>query len=368
VDYQDRFFLKIFLASKKPQADGQGPYRINCTFDETRQILQQCLDRGMKKLAVMLVGWNQDGHDGMRPTQFPIDQRLGGEQGLKQLLAWCREHDILLGVHDGYRAAYSCSPEFEINDLIRHRTGEYWQSIIWSGGQCHVLCPRVFLDKFVKRDIPVFRELGLYGHHHVDAIGSFMTCHSKDHPVEKRQDYVGYIRQMFEYINQQIGSVSTEMPYGMYFDVVDGFFHSYSKPSKWHRASAVGRYFLDRVVPLLTIVLHGSVNCLESIKAYQDQPLSWLALGMAPQHEVCQRQTKDFGIPAYSQVADTMADIYHLYYGPKGYRPRLSRLTIEGYWEIGDGVTRTLYSDGTEVQVDLNTNSASLSSREKCVS
>lgn len=366
-DYMERFFLKIFMAYKDPQPDGRGPYHAACTFNEARQILEQCLNRGMKKISAVLVGWGHDGHDGACPTRFPVDERLGGEKELKQLLAWCREHDVLLAMHDSYGEVYRLSDEFDEDDLMRHRTGEYWEGIIWSGGQACRSCPSVFLEKHVKRDIPRTRALGLYGHHHIDAVGSFMTCYSEKHPVQKRQEYVGYIRLMFEYISQQMGSVSTEMPFGPYFDVVDGFFHSYSRPSKWHLASPIGMYFYDRIVPLLTVALHGCVNCLESIKTYQDHPLSWLAMGMAPQYEVCYRRSDNFGIPAYNDVAQTMADMYDLYYGNEGYHLRLSRLMIQGHWEIRDGVTRTLYSDGTEVDVDLNSGSASLSSPDACV-
>jgi hypothetical protein len=244
-----------------------------------------------------------------------------------------------------------------------HRSGEYWQSIIWSGGQCHILCPKVFVDKYVKRDLPKFAELGIYGHHHIDAVGSFMTCYSKDHPVEKRAEYVGYIRQMFDLTIEHIGSVSTEMPFGTYFDLVDGFYHSYSNPSAWLKACSVGQYFLDQTVPLLTVVLHGCVNCCESVAKYQDRPLTWLDLGLTPQFEVCQRPTKDFGIPAYDSMADTMAEIYHQYFGEEGYRTRLSRKTIEGRWELGQGVSQTRYSDGTQVLVDMTNNTVQISNQ-----
>jgi hypothetical protein len=271
---------------------------------------------------------------------------------MKRLIQWCKRNDILLGVHDSYGASYTCSPEFNTNDLIRHRTGEYWESIIWSGGQAHLICPNIFVEKHVKRDVPAVRALGLYGHHHIDAVGSFVTCYSKDHPLEKREDYINQVRKMFQITTQIMGSVSTEMPFGPYFDVVDGFFHSFSQPYDFHRASAIGRFFLDKSIPLLSIVVHGSINCGESGGAGS---LLWLDWGLTLQSEVCRRPSPTFGIPSYEAVADALAQNYELYYGSENLVPRLASKWIEGRWEVSPGVHHTRYSDGTLVRVNTTT-------------
>ncbi len=352
LDYRDRFFLKIFMAYKEPQADGHGRYHATCTFAEARMILEDCLQRGIRNLAVMLVGWGIDGHDGMPPTRFPVDERLGGEAAFRELIAWCAENDILLGVHDSYGESYECSPDFDPADVIRNRTGELWQGVIWSGGQVHKTCPGVFVDKHTKRDVPRLRQLGIYGHHHVDAIGSFMTCYSEDHPLPHRADFAGEVRRMFHFIQAEMGSVSTEMPFGPYFEAVDGYFHSYSHPGPWHRASVVGQYFLDRTIPLLSIVLHGSINCGEGAGSLKTDPLFWLDWGLVPTWEVCMTPSESFGIPAYQSVAADFCAIYAQYFGRDNLAAILNPLTIEARWEPSEGVSRTRYSDGTEVLVN----------------
>lgn len=349
LEYRDRYFLKIFMAYKEPAADGHGPYYTTCTFDEAREILEDCLARGIKKLTAILVGWGRDGHDGMPPTRFPVDDRLGGEEAMKRLISWCKEKDILLGVHDSYGAMFPASPEFNTEDLVCHRSGEYWESIIWSGGQVHVICPAVFVEKHVKRDLPAIRNLGVYGHHHIDAVGSFMTCYSKDHPLEKRADYVNGVRKMFEFATQTIGSVSTEMPFGPYFDVVDGFFHSFTHPYKFHRASDVGRYFLDRSIPLVPIALHGSVNCGENIGYHSLHHLDW---GLTLQTEVCVRPSSAYGILTYDRQKEELAKRYELYYGPENLVQRFAGLWIEERRELAADVHTTRYSDGTRVVVN----------------
>lgn len=355
LDFKNRFFLKIFMAYKEPQADGKGTYHVTCNFENTREILEDCLKLGIEGLAVILVGWGQDGHDGMPPTRFPVDERLGGEAAFKKLLAWCKENNILLAVHDSYGAYYSCSPEFNTEDLIRHRSGEYWESIIWSGGQAHIACPSIWVEKHVKRDIPAVRALGVYGHHHIDAVGSFVTCYSKDHPLESRAEFAGQVRRMFQVANEQMGSVSTEMPFGPYFDVVDGFFHTYSSPSSWHRHSPVGRFFLDRSVPLIPIVMHGSANCYESVGQHAKDPLFWLDWGLLPQWEVCWNSAEVFGISSYSKASETLLKVWKIYFGSGGLVDRLNDATIEGRWELSPFVSKTIYSNGLEVIVNAGT-------------
>jgi hypothetical protein len=355
IDYLDRFFLKIFMAYKEPRDDGHGHYHAATTFAQVRDILEACLARGMKRLAVMLVGWGLDGHDGAPPTRFPVDERLGGERGMRDLLAWCREQDILLGVHDSYGMAYSCSPEFDTDDLIRHRTGEYWASVIWSGGRSHMICPAVYVDKHVKRDISHVAALGMHGHHHLDAVGSFMTCHAPAHPMATRTEFINQVRKMFEFASETLGSVSTEYPFGPYFDVVDGLFHSYSTPYAWHLASPVGRYLFDGSIPLLTIVLHGSVNCCEHVAFDDDYLLKLFDIGVSPQYEFSAQSSSEFEIPAYESAADKVAEVYQCTYGTDGLLPRLARLTIEARWELVPGVNMTRYSDGTTITVNYNT-------------
>jgi hypothetical protein len=352
LDYAGRFFLKIFMAYKEPHPEGKGAYHCTCTCDEAREILTQCLSRGMKKLTVVLVGWGQDGHDGKCPTYLPVDERVGGNAKMRELIAWCKAHDILLGVHTSHHyGAYRCSDEFSEDDMAVHRTGECWESVIWSGGQTYRPCPEIALHKYVKRDLPALAALGFHGHHHYDAMGGFMCCYSTRHPVRLRSQYIELIREACREALKTMGGLSTEMPFGQYFGVVDGFFHSHSKPAAFLRACPIGQYFLDRPVPMLAMALHGSHICCEGV-GDRDSLLEMLDLGMAPQCEVCMRPSPSFGIPAYAQKADMLAAAYAFTFGPDGYMNRIGKLDIEGRWELAPGVTRTRYSDGTEVTLN----------------
>ncbi len=352
IDFAGRLFLKIFMAYKDPQPDGRGAYHVGCTFAEARQIVEDCLARGTTRLAVVLVGWGQDGHDGKYPTLLPPDDRVGGEEGMRHFAAWCRRRDVMLGMHTSHSAVYSCSDEFTLDDVVVHRSGEHWQGIVWSGGRVYRVCPQVSLQRYVRRDLPQLAALGIHGHHHYDAVGGFMLCHAPAHPVTSRSHYIDLVREECRVALRTMGSLSTEMPFGQYFDLMDGFFHSFVHPCPWHLASPVGRHFYDHTVPLLSVVLHGSVNCGEAMRPGRAWQLEALDMGVTPQTEVSMRACRPFGIPAYADRADLIAQTYAFFYGESGVQTRLGGAAIVSRRELAPLVSRTCYDNGMVVCVN----------------
>jgi hypothetical protein len=356
LDYSERFFLKIFMGYKEPHPDGKGKYHCTTSCDEVREIIQECLDRGMKKMAVMLVGWGQDGHDGQPPRYFPVDDRVGGEDKMRELIAWSKENDVMLGVHTCFADIYECSPEFDLDDVIRHRSGEAWAGVIWSGGRAHRPCPTA-IRQYVERDMRELSAIGFHGHHHFDAVGGFTLCYSGKHPLTSRSAFIEAVRDNCREAINTLGSVSTEMPFGQYFDVMDGYYHSHSHPANFLRGCPIAKYFLDDIVPLLGIALHGSHNCGESIAQKTpagDKRMAELqSLYLAPSYEVCTRRSPEFGIHPYKGKEAMMADSYAYAFGAEGYMTKFNQLDIEGRWELANGDIKTLYSDGTEVIVNF---------------
>jgi hypothetical protein len=347
VDYRDRFFLKIFMGYKEPTAEGTGQYHSTCTFEETQEILEDLQSRGIKNICAILVGWGIDGHDGKTPTRFPVDERLGGEEGMRALTAWCKEQDIMLGVHDSYGGSYTCSEEHNTDDLIHHRSGEYWESVIWSGGQCHRICPEVYLEKHVKRDIPMISNLGIHGHHHIDAVGAFMPCYSQDHPLTLRSANIACNREMFKVATGTIGSVSTEMPFGSYFDVVDGFYHSYTHLFSWFRGCKAAQ-FSDGLIPLLALATHGSIKSMHSVSG-KIELAHMAAYGLTPQAEVCVRPSPLFGVPAYDDAKERIVQSYELFYGESGLSTLTESREIVAIYEPAPDVRRICYEGNIEI-------------------
>ena len=80
--------------------------------------------------------------------------------------------------------------------------------------------------------------------------------------------------------------------------------------------------------------------------------LELLDLGLAPRYEVCMRPSPEFGIPAYDDKADMLADAYDFSFGPEGYMHRTGKLDIDARRDLAPGVSRTRYSGGTQATVN----------------
>ena len=64
--------------------------RVACTFDRVKDIIDELKNQGVDKAQICLVGWNKSGHDGRWPQIFPVEEKLGGEKKLKELIQYAK--------------------------------------------------------------------------------------------------------------------------------------------------------------------------------------------------------------------------------------------------------------------------------------
>jgi len=131
--------------------------------------------------------------------------------------------------------------------------------------------------------------------------------------------------------------------------------------SDFLRACPIAKHFLDDVVPLLGIALHGSHNCGESIfpKYFKNDPEKLApylkhmqSLHLTPSYEVCMRPSPEFGIPAYEGKEEIMAQAYQATCGPKGYVGKYNQVDIQGHWDLGEGRVKVRYENNIEITID----------------
>ncbi|MCJ8330246.1 MAG: hypothetical protein HRT89_12755, partial [Lentisphaeria bacterium] len=97
VDYMlGAYIMKMFhgmqpmgmMAGEKNDLSSKEPFISTLTFDEARSNLQKLKAAGVDQILTQSVGWNPRGHDGMWPSRFPIEPRLGGEKAFCELIKW----------------------------------------------------------------------------------------------------------------------------------------------------------------------------------------------------------------------------------------------------------------------------------------
>jgi hypothetical protein len=65
--------------------------------------LSKLKNLGIDRVATLSVGWNARGHDGLYPTRFPIEERLGGEAAFREMIKLGREIGYQCSVHDNFQ-------------------------------------------------------------------------------------------------------------------------------------------------------------------------------------------------------------------------------------------------------------------------
>jgi len=252
------FLMKIMQGYKQSSLDGRGAYQSATTFGEARQMIESMREDGITSfLTAQMVGWNYEGHDGSYPTRFPINPVEGGETEFRRLIEWGHDENVCISAHDNYSDSYHVSPDFSFDDVIVLRDGRHWRNIPWSGGFNWRLCPLQSLEH-ARRDLPRMRELGMEGNYYLDAIASFMTCHSHHHSANRAQMYNAFIR-LLQMTRETFGTVSTEVACAPYFPYIDGVYMDGDE----HFLDAFTPFrkqWVDETVPFAAIVLHNSVR------------------------------------------------------------------------------------------------------------
>lgn len=82
---------------------------------------------------VHLWGWQFKGKDTGYPAVNVVDERIGGYDGLMQVMERGRTHNATVTLSDNYDDAYKSSPAWNEDYIARRPDGQLWQSRPWTG-------------------------------------------------------------------------------------------------------------------------------------------------------------------------------------------------------------------------------------------
>ena len=227
---------------------------VAATFSRVKQLAEELYKKGTKGVELQLVGWNISGHDGRYPEVLPADPRLGGNEGLKDLIDYVKSIGYRISLHTNCLDAYEIANNFSFDDMVISNNGKHLQCGHYSGGDAYHICPskqkeiaKEYLDKIEEE----FKPNGL---HFSDVISLVMPdlCTSTIHPCSTLQA-VEYEIDTMKYIKETMGGFSSEggidfswkyLDYGLYLSFGTGFG---AKPLP----------LIDRSVPLQELTIHG---------------------------------------------------------------------------------------------------------------
>ncbi|MFH0796576.1 MAG: DUF5696 domain-containing protein [Candidatus Omnitrophota bacterium] len=358
--FHNVFMLTILFGHKRIQANGRGYLQKFLSYSEAEKLLVRMNEAGMDKVNIRLAGWNRQGHDGMYPTVFPIETKFGRIKEFKKLLEQAKKLGYRIAVHINYGDCYKGSPEWDPEFVMKNKDGTLRGGPIWAGGQSYKACPQAMLGRFVKRDLPKLKSLGLNGAIYFDVV--LLTpfcCYDKKHPLT-RKGYCLAVKKYLNYAKSLFGAVQTE--YGIsellgtvnYLSYVPAY--DWKPVSTWaHTTELYQKGLAHKGIPLDCIVYHGIIQYSLTNTSSPDEEearlefLHALETGALPKDEWRDNNPRTRIPNEASQYQVICKKLGHLQFE-----------FIEDHKELAPQVFGTKYSDGTWVVVNYSNKKATV--------
>ena len=235
--------------------ENEPPLKVDISFDRFMEIMRNMKNAGIEKAEVCSVGGTAGGFDGRFPDVLPIPEEFGGEQKYREAVAFGKSLGYQMTVHFATTCMYQISKEWNPDFICVKQDGSLLKQQISAGGRVYRLCPRVYLDHFIKRDWQTFLNLGFKGTHHIDVLSCIMPyrCFSKTHPLNSKQS-AECMNEIAKYSREVFGSFGSEGSFdwlapNLDFVLYTSFFPRSAEPEK----------MVDKNVPFWQLVYHGII-------------------------------------------------------------------------------------------------------------
>ena len=318
------------------------------TFAQAGENLKRLHTAGVSRIYTQSVGWNPRGHDGLFPTRFPVEERLGGEAGFRSLIKLGQSLGFMMQVHDNQMMAVSASPDFKPDLLVHDIHGEPMITGCWGGGITYARSAAAHSDEEIERSNRQIQSLGIAGHFYLDGMGNPLYVNYNKARPGARSAYAASVNRFLDLGKRIFGSVGTECGFmycALHADTIvtpGEIWHMKTCNPKWDITQ-----LMEKRVPLWQLALHGlvSVECLD---------MSWtgvmrtILFGERP-------RTEWSAEPGIMPVLDDKM-IARLKANYDLSVAKFSYLQLEEMTEhrfVADGVESTKYADGSEVVADF---------------
>ena len=272
---------------------------VAVTFDKLIELMDKVKASGIEKAEFCLVGWNKSGHDGRWPQYFPVEERLGGEEGLKKAIAHAKELGYKIVAHTNSSDAYTIADIYSENLIVKKADGSVDTGTTWSGGKMHRVCAHEAI-KYTKKNLDKLKELGFNGMHYIDVISVVRPyyCYDKKHPATRKDTAILW-KEMLKYSRELFGGCASEGSYDIVAEDID--FALYCGFMKFKRPQLD---FTFKYIPLWELVYHGAVMACPSSELVnvgiieKDMQLKFIEFGGRPAmyiHSRFVKESKDRG-------------------------------------------------------------------------
>ncbi len=165
------------------------PVLVEHTFDDMKDMMRRAKEIGIEKAEMCLVGFQQGGHDGPFPDLFPADERFGGQDKMREAIAYGKSLGYRMNLHINQNNFYRSARRWNLADVAKDVDGEPLKYTVYPAGQVYRTCWEVICNRYCDTDIADIADMGINGLFHVDVTSAIQpgVCHDPRHPHNRRE-------------------------------------------------------------------------------------------------------------------------------------------------------------------------------------
>ncbi|WP_248549539.1 DUF5696 domain-containing protein [Paenibacillus odorifer] len=338
------------------------------TFKQIKDMIDQYQAEGVTQLEITIEGWSKNGLYGNQPEQFPVEKKLGGNKGLKELQEYAAGKGVNLYLKANYVKPYQDSNGVKASrDAVRGINREvlkqyvYYLSTRWNTDDYFYLMKPSVIAKRSNAELSKFQDLGVKGVQ-FEHFGSLLYSDEDNKSNTDRQltedTYVNALD------NFRKGELNTAVDYG--------FAYTLGHVNRIDQVPLDSSQFVytDRAIPFYQLVLHGLVPYTASpVNLYDDsrnQTLRALEYGALPSYELTYAPTSDLQRTMAdrlfsSSLENWLAPSVQNYLALKEVYDSISNQQMTNHEQLQSKVFRTTYANGVSIIVNYNEQSVDVS-------
>ena len=231
--------------------------QVNISFDRFMDIMRSMKSIGINNVEVCSVGGTAGGFDGRFPDILPIPEEFGGEAKFRESVKLGQSLGYQMVCHFATTAMFEVSKKWNPDFICKKSDGKMLTSGVVAGGRTHRLCPKVYVEHFLKRDWQIFKDFGFKGTHHIDVISCIVPymCFDKKHSLNRKES-AQYMNEFARYSREVFGGFGSESSFDWVAPNLD--FALYVAPVAFDR-NTLNDPMISRHVPFWQLVYHGII-------------------------------------------------------------------------------------------------------------
>ncbi|MFE5320391.1 DUF5696 domain-containing protein [Paenibacillus sp. NPDC056579] len=337
-------------------------YLTGTTTSEAMEMVKRLYGLGIENMSVNYLGWQKGGYSSFGGL-FPVDKRLGGNEGMKQFIQYA--HTLNVPVFLGGNYTYNNNERDGFNpryDGMRNLAGRLQEFEQFSNLEKITLMSPEFSAQSLSKDLKEFKELGADGVHFEDGIGRFLNSDFNTRYPSTRTETMRTQQDMLKEAKETLGNVSVERANA----------YTLKNISHIHRFNDDFSYdlFIDEAIPFYQIAIHGLVtyssNWANLRNQYKTEMLRSIEYGASPSFIFTNAPSEEMkgaysvyyysmnvhdwestAVEEYQRYNKALGDVQNKFItGHRTIAPNVKEVTYEGGKKVIINYNTTAYSDG----------------------